>query len=125
MSVDAPPFPHRRAGHCGSGALRDLLEHRGLDYGGGPLSEGAVFGLSGALGFLYVELPQLRPPIYLVGRTGDLETDIAPHLGGRVEIADTDDAQEGWAHVRAEVDAGRPPMVWADIKHLDYLRVQM
>lgn len=118
-------FPHRRAGHCGSGALRDLLEHEGLDYGDGPLSEGSVFGLSGTLGFLYVELAQLRPPVYLVGRTAHLERDLPAHLGGSVEIRATDDPEEGWANVRAEIDAGHPPMVWADIKHLDYLRVQM
>jgi hypothetical protein len=118
-------FPHRRAGHCGSGALRDLLEHQGLDYGDGPLSEAAVFGLSGALGFLYLELPQMRPPVYLVGRTADLERDIASHLGIGLDVRDTDDPEEGWAAVRSEIDAGRPTMVWADIKHLEYLRVQM
>jgi hypothetical protein len=125
LSVDAPAFPHRRAGHCGSGSLRDLLEHEGLDYGGGPLSEGSVFGFSGTLGFLYVELPQMRPPIYVVGRTAELETDLPVHLGGTVEIRDSDDPDEGWAIVRERIDAGHPPMVWADIKHLDYLRVQM
>ena len=127
MSLPAPvaAFPHRRAGHCGSGALRDLLEHQGLDFGAGPLSEAAVFGLSGALGFLYLELPQMRPPIYLVGRTADLERDIAAHLGIGLDIRDTDDPGEGWANVRDEIDAGRPTMVWADIKHLDYLRVRM
>jgi Butirosin biosynthesis protein H, N-terminal/Domain of unknown function (DUF4872) len=118
-------FPHRRAGHCGSGALRDLLEHRGLDFGAGPLSEGAVFGLSGALGFFYVELPEMRPPVYLVGRTADLETDIAAHLGVGLDVRETDDPGEGWSLVAEEVDAGRPPVVWADIKHLDYLRVRM
>jgi hypothetical protein len=123
--VSAPAFPHRRAGHCGSGALRDLLEFHGLDFGDGPLSEGMVFGLSGALGFLYVDVPQMRPPIYLVGRTADLEQDIAHHLGFGVELRQTDDPGEGWALVKSEIDAGRPPMVWADIKHLDYLRVQM
>lgn len=118
-------FPHRRAGHCGSGALRDLLEHRGLDYGSGPLPEGVAFGLAGGLGFLYLELPDLDPPIYLVGRTADLERDIAANLGFGLEVVSTDDAQEGWSLVRNEVDAGRPPVVWADIMHLDYLRVRM
>src|SRR5207237_10227679 len=104
LTVDAPAFPHRRAGHCGSGALRDLLEHEGLDYGGGPLSEGAVFGFSGALGFLYVELPRMRPPVYLVGRTADLERDLPVHLGGAVDVRATDDPDEGWALVRERID---------------------
>ncbi len=125
-SVAVPPaFPHRKAGHCGSGALRDLLEHHRLDYGQGPLSEGAVFGLAGGLGFLYLELPAITPPFYLVGRTADLERDITGHLGLGLEIRDGDDPQEGWRWVREEIDAGRPPMVWADIAELEYLRVRM
>lgn len=125
QSVTAPDFPHRRAGHCGSGALRDLLELHGLDYGAGPLSEGAVFGLAGGLGFLYLDIPDATPPVYLVGRTADLEQDVAPHLGLGLTVRSTDDPAEGWGWVREEIDAGRPPMVWADIGHLEYLRVRM
>jgi hypothetical protein len=128
MTVGSPlhrSFPHQKAGHCGSGSLRDLLEHHGLDYGRGPLSEGAVFGLGGGLGFLYLELPQMTPPLYLVGRTADLERDIAPHLGLGLDMRETDDPAEGWRWVREEIDAGRPPMVWADIAKLEYLRVKM
>ena len=118
-------FPHRRAGHCGSGALRDLLEFHGLDYGRGPLSEGAVFGLAGGLGFFYVEVPDIVPPIYLVGRTADLERDIASHLGIGLDLRRTEDPDEGWRWLRDELDAGRPTMVWADIAELEYLRVRM
>ena len=127
MSIGSPrrSFPHRRAGHCGSGALRDLLEFHELDYGRGPLSEGAVFGLAGGLGFLFLELPQMRPPVYLVGRTSGLERDVADHLGLGLEFRETDDPDEGWRWVRDEIDAGRPPMVWADIAELEYLRVKM
>lgn len=121
------PFPHRRAGHCGSGALRDLLEFHGLTYedSGRPLSEGAVFGLGGGIGCLYLVVPQIDPPIYLVGRTADLERDVCSHLGISLDFRQTDDPKEGWELLRAELDAGRPTMVWADIKHLDYLRVRM
>ena len=118
-------FPHQRAGHCGSGALRDLLEFHGLDYGRRPLSEGAVFGLAGGLGFLFVELPEMVPPVYLVGRTARLERDVAPHLGLGLDLRRTDDPDEGWGWLRDEIDAGRPTMVWADIAELEYLRVRM
>lgn len=84
-----------------------------------------MFGLAGGLGFLYVETPGSRPPLYLVGRTAELERDVADHLGLGLDVRDTDDPAEGWAWVREEVDAGRPPMVWADIGHLEYLRVRM
>lgn len=118
-------FPHRRAGHCGSGALRDLLEFHGLSYGDTPLREGAVFGLAGGLGFFYAALPGIQPPVYLVGRTADLEGDFCSHVGVDLDLRQTDDPDEGWAVLRGELDAGRPTMVWADIKHLDYLRVRM
>ena len=124
-SAQAAAFPHRRAGHCGSGALRDLLEFRGLDYGRGPLSEGTVFGLAGGLGFLFLELPAMTPPFYLVGRTASLERDVSGHLNIGLEVREGDDPEEGWRWVREEVDAGRPPMVWADIAELEYLRVRM
>ncbi|MGK2877467.1 MAG: BtrH N-terminal domain-containing protein [Solirubrobacterales bacterium] len=118
-------FPHRKAGHCGSGALRDLLELRGLDYGAGTLSEGMVFGLGGGLGFLYVEVENFNPPLYLVGRTADMERDFAIHTGIELTVREASDPAEGWAILKNELDAGRPTMVWADIKHLEYLNVRM
>ena len=122
MEID---FPHRRAGHCGSGALRDLLEFHGLSWTGGPFSEGMVFGLGAGLGFAYVELPEMDPPIYLVGRTAGLESDICEHLDIELDRRQTDDPDEGWAILRDALDAGRPTMVWADIQHLEYLRVKL
>jgi hypothetical protein len=118
-------YPHRLAGHCGSGSLRDLLELHGLDYGRGPLSEGACFGLAGGLGFLFIELPGFVPPFYVVGRTGSMEEDVAVHLGLGLSIEETDDPDAAWSLVKREVDSGRPPMLWADIAQLEYLRVKM
>jgi hypothetical protein len=120
-----PTFPHRLAGHCGSGALRDLLEFHGLDFGAGTLSEGMVFGLAGGLGFLYLEVPGFSSPVYLVGRTADMERDFAEHLGIGLDVRRGEDPAEAWRWVREEIDAGRPPMVWADIAELEYLRVRM
>lgn len=96
-----------------------------MDFGAGALSEGAVFGLAGGLGFLYLEVPDQKPPIYLVGRGADMERDIAQHLEIPLEVRASDDAEEGWRWVREELDDDRPPMVWADIGHLEYLRVKM
>ncbi len=117
--------PHRRAGHCGSGAFRDLLEHHRLSWTAEPLSEGMVFGLGGALGFSWFEPLQMDPPIYLVGRTADLERNLCAHLGIALDFRQTDDAGEGWRWLRDALDRRQPTMVWADIKHLDYLRVRM
>ncbi|WP_320670146.1 BtrH N-terminal domain-containing protein [Patulibacter defluvii] len=129
MSVPAAPsiprpFPHRRAGHCASGALRDLLEFHRLDYGTGPLNESLVFGLSGGYGFFYADqLPGV--PFYLVGRVGSMEHDVAAHLGATAHVQSTDDPDEGWQAIKHAIDQGDPPLVWADIAHLEYLRVRM
>lgn len=118
-------FPHRLAGHCGSGALRDLIEFHGLSWGDDALSEGPVFGLGSGLGFVYVERNELSPPFYLVGRGADMERDLCSRLEITCELCQTDDADEGWRLLKDELDAGRPTMIWADIQALDYLNVRL
>ena len=125
MGVVELDVPHRRAGHCGSGALRDLLEFHGLSYDDDPPSESLAFGLGAGLGFFYFELPALQPPLYLVGRTAGLERDFCTHAGVALDLRRTDDPGEGWRWLQDELDAGRPTMVNADIKELPYLRVRM
>lgn len=117
-------YPHRLGGHCGSSALRDLMHWYQLGWNGPP-SEGLVFTLGGALDFTYVRTVTLTPPIYLVGRGGDLELDLVRRLGGQVTMRATDDPDEGWRWIRDEIDAGRPVLAWADIAELPYLRVRL
>lgn len=117
-------YPHRMGGHCGSGAMRDLLHWNGLGWDGPP-DEGLVFALGGALGLSYVRSKDLTPPLYLVGRNSDFEIDLPRRLGGQVDVLTTDDAAEGWSWVADEIDAGRPSLVWGDIAELPYLRVQL
>ena len=118
-------FPHRKAGHCGSGAFRDLLEFHGLSWTGEPLSEAMAFGLGGGLGCFFYELPEMDPPLYLVGRSGGLERGVCEHLGIELDLRRTDDGATAWGWLREELDAGRPTMVNADIAELDYLRVKL
>lgn len=117
-------YPHRMGGHCGSGAMRDLLHWHGLGWDGPP-GEGLVFALGGALGLSYLRSGDLMPPLYLVGRGADFEVDLPRRLGGQVQVLATDDPEEGWSWVRDEVDAGRPSLVWGDIAELPYLRVKL
>lgn len=117
-------YPHRRAGHCGSGALRDLIEWAGLGWNGPP-EEGLVFALGGGLGFAYLRVPGMAPPLYLVGRGGDLELDLLRRLGADVEFRQSEDPTLGWQCVVDELHAARPVMVWADIAKLPYLRVRL
>ena len=136
MTVSPPgavrvPFTHRRGAHCGSSSLRDLLEHHRLAWDPQPLSEATVFGLSGAYSLLYAEYPVLPDapgvtlPLYLLGRSTELEAGACATLGIDVELRRTDDAAEGWRWVRDELDAGRPALVWANTRDLDYLDVKL
>ncbi|OLZ42924.1 BtrH N-terminal domain-containing protein [Amycolatopsis keratiniphila] len=118
-------YPHQVAGHCGSGALRDLMHWARLSYDDTPLDEGTVFGLGGELGFTYLRHPAMSPPIYLVGRGPDLTGAFTRRLGITATQHATDDPDEGWAWVREELEHGYPVLCWADIAHLPYLRVRL
>lgn len=117
-------YPHQLGGHCGSAAMRDLMEWNRLGWNG-ALSEGLVFTLGGALNFSYARSSALTPPIYLVGRGGDFEIDLPRRLGATVIVRSTDDPERGWQWVRDELEAGRPVLAWADISELPYLRVRL
>jgi hypothetical protein len=104
--------------------LRDLLEYHELGYGSEALDEGVVFGLAGGLGFNFLEAEEFDPPV-LIGRAPALEEDACRHLGIDLDSRTTDDPEEAWRWLRDELDASRPTMVYADIKELDYLDVQL
>jgi Butirosin biosynthesis protein H, N-terminal/Domain of unknown function (DUF4872) len=118
-------FPHRRAAHCASGSLRDLMEHHGLSYTAEPISEALVFGLAGGLGFGFAEFLGLQPPFILLGRTGDLEKDFCENVRLPFRLLETEDQDEGWTYLRERLDRGLPTMIWTDMKYLDYMRVRM
>ncbi|WP_328189195.1 BtrH N-terminal domain-containing protein [Marinobacter sp. OP 3.4] len=122
-------YPHQLGGHCGSGALRDLLHWAGLGWdnlpGDGLPGEGLVFGLGGGLSFMYTRYPGLTPPMYLVGRNADMELDFCRRLNIDTRRQQTEDPDEAWRWVKAEIDAGHPVMVWCDIAELPYLRVRL
>ena len=116
----APVLRHRVADHAASGALRDLLEHLRLSYAPEPLSEGAIFGFSGALD-LRVRLAEAAvPTIDLGGRAPSLELELCEHLGIPAQWRMTSDRATGWVHLRAELAAGNPTLVRADLAELDY-----
>jgi hypothetical protein len=73
-------YRHRRGGHCGSSALRNLTEWAELGWGSEPPTEGLVFALGGAVDFSYIRCARLRPQIYLV-RCGAART---PRAGDAV-----------------------------------------
>lgn len=104
------------AGHCGSGAMRNLLFH----YSGLELGEGVVFGLGAGLDCLFFSVPGVSPPYMLFGRGISMEQDVATNLGIDYREAPQPDEALAWQEVRDEVLAGRPTMLSGDIFYLDY-----
>lgn len=118
------PFRHQMGGHCGSGALRDLIEWAGLGWDGPP-TEGLVFALSGSLSYSYHRSADLFPPVYMVGRGYGLEENLLKRLGAEYSVCSTEDPELGWKWVKDQIDRGVPVMVWADIGELPYLRAKL
>jgi hypothetical protein len=116
----ATAFRHRVAEHAASGALRDLLEHHRLSYAPEPLSEGAIFGLSGALALRTRIAAAALPTIDLEGRVSSIEPELCHHLGVTSDWCTSDDPGEAWELLRGELLAGRPTLVRADVGELDY-----
>lgn len=124
-------LPHRGGGHCATSSLRDLLEFHGLSYSPAPLSESMVLGLSGGLAFMFAEhvvlpdCPDTQLPLYLNGRSEELEAGLCANLGIDLDVRRTDDPGEAWSWLRDEVSGGWPTMVWGNIGDLEYLDVRL
>jgi hypothetical protein len=102
--------------HCGSVAMRGLLEH----YCGLELPEAVVFGLGAGLDCGYLSGPGMDPAAVVFGRTASMEVDVARSLGVDYREQPEDDDALAWEVVREEVLAGRPTMLSGDILYLDY-----
>ena len=103
-----PGLRHRVAEHAASGALRDLLEHYRLSYSPEPLSEGAIFGFSGALDLRVRIADAAVPTIDLDGRAPSLEPELCEHLGIAARWHTTSDPMTGWELLQRRA-RHRPP----------------
>ncbi|MCP5039716.1 MAG: BtrH N-terminal domain-containing protein [bacterium] len=102
--------------HCGSVAMRGLLNH----YCQLALPEPAVFGLSAGIASVYMELPVMQPGVVIFGRSMSLESDLADILQVDYREQPDEDDDHAWQVVCDEVLAGRPTMLSGDILYLDY-----
>ena len=116
MRVLIDNYRNLTAGHCGSGAMRNLIYH----YCKLDLDEAVVFGLGAGLDTVFFTANPVNPPFMLFGRGSSMEADLADTLGiDYQEIVQPDD-DLAWQEVREEVIAGRPTMLSGDIYYLDY-----
>ena len=102
--------------HCGSTAMRNLLQH----YCDLDLSEEEVLGLGSGVHFVLVENEEFEPGVFLAGRGLTMEQDVAAALDIDYREQVTLDDDEAWELVRAEVLEDRPTMLTGDIFYLDF-----
>ncbi len=102
--------------HCGSTAMRNLLQH----YCGLELTEEEVFGLGSGLDFLVMETELFAPGILMFGRGPTMEVDATDALAVNYQEQIELDDERAWKVVKEEVLAGHPTMLSGDIFYLDY-----
>ena len=90
------------AGHCGSGAMRNLIYH----YCRLDLEEAVVFGLGAGLDTVFFTAEPADTPFMLFGRGSSMEADLADTLGIDYREVVQPDNELAWQAVREEVIAG-------------------
>lgn len=106
---------HRPGKHCGSSAVRDILEFHGLN-----LTESFCFGLGSGLGITYVELPGKTIPFIVHVRSMGFEEKVFDTLGVPFGWSTFPDQDTASAVLEGILAAGRPALLLTDIYHLPY-----
>jgi Domain of unknown function (DUF4872)/Butirosin biosynthesis protein H, N-terminal len=112
-------YPHRAGRHCGTTSVTGMLQFHGHE-----MSEPMCLGLAAGLDFVYVHSPNLNPSHFWGGRHAFLEAECFERLGVACAVRQTDDNAEAWGWVKERIDAGRPAMLQADIRWLEYYRTK-
>ena len=108
---------HRPGRHCGSSAIRDLLEFHGLN-----LTEAFCFGLGAGLGITYVEIPGTDTPFIVHVRSMGFEETVFSTLGVPFRWETWQDKCAAADALDAHLDAGRPALLLTDIFYLPYFK---
>ena len=108
---------HRPGRHCGSSAIRDLLEFHGLN-----LTEAFCFGLGAGLGITYVEIPGTETPFIVHVRSMGFEEAVFSTLGVPFHWESWQDQDAAADALDEHLDAGRPALLLTDIYHLPYFK---
>src|SRR5579859_1328416 len=116
--------PHLLGGHCASSAFRDLVAWHAACSPAPLPGEAFLFLLAGGLDFLYWRRPGHDPPLYLLGRTGPLEEQLAARLDVAFVPVRPASPAAAWAWLRATLAAGQPALVVSDVGELPYLNAR-
>lgn len=106
---------HRTGNHCGSTAIRDILEFHGL-----PMTEAMCFGLGGGLGVTYSKTPFEGLPYIVHVRSMGFEPRVFENLGIDFSWQDFEEEQHAKVALRERLQQGKPALLLTNIRHLPY-----
>ena len=108
-------YCHRTGVHCGSSAIRDLLEYHGLE-----MTEAFCFGLGAGLGVTYVEIPGSATPFIVHVRSMGFEEKVFHTLGVPFAWSSYPDKGAATNDLHQALRDGVPALLLTDIYHLPY-----
>ncbi len=111
---------HQPGRHCGSSAIRNLLDFHGVTFQGASLSEAMCLGLGCGLGITYLELPATDTPMLVHVRSLGFEAAVFAALGIPFAWEEFSVADDAAMALDAALQTGRPALLLTDIFHLPY-----
>ena len=108
---------HRPGRHCGSSAIRDLLEFHGL-----VMSEACCFGLGAGLGITYVETAASNTPFIVHVRSMEFEEKVFNTLDVPFSWRSYRDQRSANTDLKRVLNENRPALLLTDIFHLPYFQ---
>ncbi|OUR90006.1 hypothetical protein A9Q81_20495 [Gammaproteobacteria bacterium 42_54_T18] len=106
---------HRIGNHCGSTAIRDILEFHGM-----PMSEAMCFGLGGGLGVTYLRSPFEGLPYIVHVRSMGFEPRVFENLGIAFAWQEFEKEENATTALRNQLNKGKPALLLTNIRHLPY-----
>jgi hypothetical protein len=108
-------YRHVPGNHCGSTALRNLLEYHGLE-----MTEAMAFGLGAGACFYFVPMDGASPSRFTNGRTSRLEEQFVELTGAPLELRTFESPDESWSAAQQAVKEARPALLLSDLYYLDH-----
>lgn len=115
--IDTIPFEHKLAAHCESGVVTRLLSNAGIE-----MTESMVFGIAGAILFVYFNSPMLPfPTIAVRNQPGKILSKLTKHLGINLRTSRYKDHEEARNRLDEMLKKGIPVGVQVDFFYMDYI----
>lgn len=112
-------YQHKKGLHCGSTSTSNILNYYGI-----TLCEDMCFGLGSGIGFEYHPIPGFNPPLYVGGRTSDLEVNLLGNLQIDIKLNSGNDYENIFENIKKIIDDNKPVIVWVDTFYLPYFKTQ-